>query len=135
MHYLDTKPTTLLYNHSYNHTHTYIHKYTNHKQTRTHTHTHTHTNMKEGLLTSQAKSSLVGSRTHFPRKGPNLTPAGTGARAHTPPFLSWSWGGGVMRWLVRPPSSRLRQRLRPSWSPALHSDPERLSSPATGRPQ
>ena len=79
MHYLDTKPTTLLYNHSYNHTHTYIHKYTNHKQTRPHTHKH------EGRPPYLPGKVLVGwLKDPLPEEGPEPDPGGDrGPRPHT----------------------------------------------------
>ena len=89
--------------------------------------------MMLSALTSQAKLSLAGSRTHLPRKGPNLVPWGTGALVHTPPCRSSSWGGGLISWAATPPPSS-RPRHTDSASPLpLHSDSDRLSSPANKR--
>ena len=91
--------------------------------------------MMLSALTSQAKLSLAGSRTHLPRKGPNLVPWGTGALVHTPPCRSSSWGGGLISWAATPPPSS-RPRHTDSTSPLpLHSDSDRLSSPANKRDQ
>ena len=41
----------------------------------------------EIALTSQANSSLCGSSTHLPRKGPNLVPAAT----YDSKVTNWNW--------------------------------------------
>lgn len=95
----------------------------------------------QAILTSQANSSFSGSRTHLPRKGPNLVPGGRGRpRVHTPcPLETADWPnsrleGGSESWAARPampsppPSSRLFQALFGSW--AASSELEWLSSPA-----
>ena len=95
----------------------------------------------QAILTSQANSSFSGSRTHLPRKGPNLVPGGRGSPlVHTPrPLETADWPnsrleGGRESWAARPampsppPTSRLFQALFGSW--AVSSELEWLSSPA-----